>query len=281
MLATDTRDRLLARIGLTDAPPADAAGLRPVPPAFVSSLPFEAPPGQLGESGPLDPDALVQRVLVGGRGGYCFEVQTVLQTLLESLGFAVERREGLVAGRDAHAAGEPTNHLALVVDTPDAGRFIAESGWGEGPLDPLPLAEGAVTVGAFTYGIERDGDGWWVTQHEFGSTPGFRFADASAELADFAPHHERLSTSPESAFVQTLVVQQPFDDRIVTLRARTLFVDGPAGRERRVLDDERAFADALRDEFGIEPDALGPQRLDRLWSQACDQHAAHQALAPD
>jgi N-hydroxyarylamine O-acetyltransferase len=281
MLDDATRSRLLRRIGLAEAPPADAAGLHTVHRAFVSRVPYEALAVQLGECAPLDPDALVGRVLVGGRGGYCFEVQTVLQTLLESLGFVVERREGLVAARDARAAGEPTNHLALVVQTPDAGPFIAEAGWGEGPLDPLPLREGPMTVGAFTYRLERDGDGWWVTQHEFGSTPGFRFADAPATLADFAPHHERLSTSPESPFVQTLVVQRPFDDRIVTLRARTLFVDGPAGRVRHVLEDPQAFAAALRSEFGIDPDALGSERLHRLWAQAVEQHEAHQALVPD
>ena len=280
MLDAATQDRLLRRIGLTEPPPADAAGLAVVQRAFVSRVPFEALAVQLGESAPLDPSALVERVLEGGRGGYCFEANTVFQLLLESLGFTVERREGIVGGREAYRAGTPTNHLALVVETPDAGPFIVESGLGEGPLEPLPLAEGPVTVGPFTYRIERDGDGWWVGQHEFGSTPGFRFADAPATLADFAPHHERLSTSPESGFVQTLIVQQPFDDRIVTLRARTYFVDGPGGRERRVLDDADAFADVLREPFGIDPDVLGAERMGRLWAQAVAQHEVHRAASP-
>jgi N-hydroxyarylamine O-acetyltransferase len=278
MLDAATRDRLLRRIGLDAAPSADAAGLRPVPRAFLARVPYEDLAVQLGEAQPLDPGQLVERVLHGGRGGYCFEANTVLQTLLEALGFPVERRQGIVGARDAHVRGEPTNHLALVVDTPDAGPFIAEAGWGEGPLDPLPLAEGPVSVGAFTYTIERDGDGWWVGQHELGSSPGFRFADAPATLADFQPHHERLSTSADSSFVQTLVVQQPGDDRIVTLRARTLFVDGPGRRERKILDDVAAFTAVLRDRFGIDPEALGPQRVGRLWAQAMEQHAAHQAL---
>jgi len=278
MLDAATRDRLLRRIGVTDAPVADAAGLRAVHRAFVSRVPYEDLAVQLGESAPLNPRGLVERVLHGGRGGYCFEANTVLQTLLEALGFAVERRQGIVGQRDAHAAGALTNHLALVVHTSDAGPFIAESGWGEGPLDPLPLAEGPITAGEFTFGIERDSDGWWVTQHEFGSSAGFWFADAPATLADFQPHHERFSTSPDSSFVQTLVVQQPFDDHIVTLRARTLFIDGPGRRERRVLNDPRAFATVLRDTFGIDPKALGPERLHRLWAKIEDQHEAHRAL---
>ena len=279
MLDDITRDRLLERIGLTDMPAPDSAGLRVVHRAFVSHVPYEALAVQLGESEPLDPHALVTRVLSGGRGGYCFEANTVLLSLLEALGFAVERRQGVVGPREAHAAGAPTNHLALVVHTPDAGPFIAEAGWGEGPLDPLPLVEGSVRVGLFTFAIERLSDGWWVQQHEFGTSAGFRFADAPATLADFAPHHERLSTSPESSFVQTLIVQKPCDDRIVSLRARTFFCDGPGRRDRQLVRSSEAFASVLRHAFGIDPDVLGPERLRRLWTRTADQHDAHQAPA--
>ncbi len=277
MLDDITRDRLLQRIGLTGRPAPDATGLRAVHRAFVSHVPYEDLAVQLGESEPLDPLALVKRVLRGGRGGYCFEANTVLQSLLEALGFAVERRQGIVGARDAHDAGAPTNHLALLVDTPDAGLFIAEAGWGEGPLDPMPLREGSVRAGPFTFQIERLSDGWWVGQHEFGSSAGFWFADASATLADFQPHHERLSTSPDSSFVQTLIVQQPHDDRIVTLRARTLSSDGPGRRDRQVVRSSQAFASVLGHVFGIDPEVLGPERLRRLWAKAADQHEAHRA----
>lgn len=163
---------------------------------------------------------------------------------------------------------------ALVVHTPDAGPFIAEAGLGEGPLDPLPLVPGTVTADAFEFRIERAGDGWWVAQHPFGSIPGFRFSDSLATLADFQPHHERLSTSADSSFVHTLVAQRPFEDHIVTLRARTVFADGPHRRERYVLRDARAFAAALRARFGIDPADLGRDRLGRLWAKAAAQHDA-------
>jgi N-hydroxyarylamine O-acetyltransferase len=276
----DTRDRLLERIGLDGAPAADVDGLRDVQRAFVSHVPFEDLAAQLGEAAPLDPDLLVARVLEGGRGGYCFEVNTVLLTLLEALGFEVERRQGIVGPRFLHGAGEPTNHLALVVRTSDGAQFIVEGGWGEGPLEPLPLAEGTHASGTFAFEVEREGEGWWVAQHEHGSSPGYRFGDAPATLADFAPYHEHQSTSPDSRFVQTLLVQQPFDDRIVALRAHTLSVDGPDVRERQVLESQDALAGALQERFGIDPDALGPERLGRLWARAEQQHAAHLRARP-
>ncbi len=93
----------------------------------------------------------------------------------------------------------------------------------------------------------------------------------------FQPHHHRLCTDPESSFVQTLVVQRALTDRIVTLRSRTLSVDGPRRRERRILADAAAFAATLRDTFALDPDAPGPQRIPRLWAQAERQHEQHVA----
>jgi hypothetical protein len=74
--------------------------------------------------------------------------------------------------------------------------------------------------------------------------------------------------------VQTLVVQRPCDDRIVTLRSRTLSVDGPGMRERDVLPDAAAWATALHDEFGVDPAVLGEERMARLWGLASSQHEA-------
>jgi hypothetical protein len=80
--------------------------------------------------------------------------------------------------------------------------------------------------------------------------------------------------------VQTLVVQRPFDDRIVTLRARTLFVDGPGRHERSVIPDRPDFERALRDQFGIKSGDLGEERAGRLWANATGQHRAQSPGSP-
>src|SRR5690242_14832956 len=147
MLDDVTRDRLLRRIGLESMPLADAAGLAVVHRAYVSRVPFESLSVQLGESKPLAPPSLVERVLTDGRGGYCFEVNTVLLELLETLGFTVERRLAIVGERSDWGDGAPPNHMALVATTPAGEEFVVEGGWGEGPLDPVPLREGPVPMG--------------------------------------------------------------------------------------------------------------------------------------
>ena len=51
-------------------------------------MPYEDIAVQLGEStGALDERGLAARVLADGRGGYCFELNTVLAALLRGCGF--------------------------------------------------------------------------------------------------------------------------------------------------------------------------------------------------
>src|SRR4051812_10311176 len=165
-------------------------------------------------------------MLSDGRGGYCFELNTLLAALLRAAGFVVTHHQAVVGGEG------PTNHMALVVHL-DGERWLADAGLGEGFLEPLPLREGRYEQGPLSYTLAREpGGSWWMGQHEWGSVSGFRMAEEESPVSAFDPHHRRLATDPRSSFVQTLVVQQPRADRIVTLRSRTLSEVGPAVREK-------------------------------------------------
>ncbi len=260
-------DLLLARIGLPDRPPATRDGLRAVHRAYVGRMPYETLTIHLGEHVPIDLDHLQERVLEGGRGGYCFELNGLLAWLLEELGFEVERRRARVAAR---GAGGPTNHLALVVRVPgENGAWLADAGLGEGWTDPLPLEQG--THGSLGWRLEREPGAWWVEQHAWGSFPGITIDDGVVGLEAFAEHHVRLQTDPESPFLGALVVQRASADRVVTLRARTLTARGPEVEESRILADRAEFERTLLAEFGI---AVDEERGERLWRRVSAQHEA-------
>jgi N-hydroxyarylamine O-acetyltransferase len=254
-------DALLARIGLDGSPEADEEGLRVLHRAYLEHIPYEDLAVQLGETGPLDERELAARVLANGRGGYCFELNTLLAALLRLVGFSVTHHQAVVGGEG------PTNHMVLLVHLDEV--WIADAGLGEGFMEPLPLREGTFERGPFTYTLTREPEGtWWMGQHQWSSFSGFRMQAVESSVADFEPHHRRLALDPESSFVRTLVVQSPRDDRIVTLRARTLSEIGPAVDTKRVLSREE-FESVLRDVFGI---VVGGSRLERLWQRAAEQH---------
>jgi N-hydroxyarylamine O-acetyltransferase len=262
-------DALLQRIGLVAMPEPTVDGLRALHRAYLAAVPYEDIAVQLGETAPLDEAALIARLCADGRGGYCFELNTVLAALLRACGFVVTHHQAVVGGEG------PTNHMALLVHV-DGERWLADAGLGEGFVEPLPFREGSTTLGPFTYTMTREDAGtWWVGMHEWTSFRGFRMTEDESALADFDPHHERLATDPESGFVKTFVVQSPQPDRIVTVRSRTLSAVGPDTDAKRVLEREE-FAGALREEFGL---VVGGERLERLWTLAVAQHEAFLARA--
>ena len=256
-------DAVLERIGLRTLPDPDLDGLFALHRAYLETVPYEDLAVQLGETGPLDFGMLASR-LVSGRGGYCFELNTILAGLLRACGFQVTQHQAVVGGEG------PVNHMALLVEL-DGETWLADAGLGEGFLDPLPFREGAHEVGPFSWTLADEGESWWLTHHEWGTFSGFRMALAPATVADFEEHHRRLSTSPDSSFVKTLVLQKPAADRITTLRSRTLTSIGPAVDTKHVVADVDEFTATLLDVFGV---SIAGERRDRLWAQALVQHEA-------
>ena len=116
--------------------------------AYLEPVPYEDVAVQLGETGRLD-ERRSPPACWHGRGGYCFELNTVLAALLRSVGFEVTHHQAVVGGEG------PTNHMVLLVLL-DGQTWIADAGLGEGFLDPLPLRAGSYTIGPFTYSLTRE-----------------------------------------------------------------------------------------------------------------------------
>ena len=89
-------------------PAADVDGLFTLHRAYLETVPYEDLAVQLGETGPLDFPLLASRVS-SGRGGYCFELNTVLAGLLRACGFEVTHHQAVVGGEGL------TNHMVLLV----------------------------------------------------------------------------------------------------------------------------------------------------------------------
>ena len=182
-----------------------------------------------------------------GRGGYCFELNTVLAALLRACGFVVTHHQAVVGGEG------PTNHMVLLVRL-DGERWLADAGLGEGFLEPLPFREGATTIGPFAYTLTReDGGTWWMGQHEWGSFSGFRMAEEASSVADFEAHHRRLATDPESSLrARRSWSRSPRptgSSRCARARCRRSARRSTRSAWSRTATSSRAV---LRDEFGID-----------------------------
>ena len=232
-------DAYLARIGV-----ADDAPLAAIHRAHLAAIPFENLDVQLGVGVSVDLPDVQAKLVDAGRGGYCYEHGILLGAALERLGHSVERRLARIG--DPAVLARPRSHLVLVVD----GRWLADTGFGSGLLEPVPLVDGFVShQGAWTFRTVRLADGSWQLHELHGGAwqthytiPPETTYLADVEVANFATSHR-----PTSRFVLQVVVIRKDEDRVRSLIGRRFGVETPTGKveDRTIGDDE--LGDVLRD----------------------------------
>ena len=239
--------------------------------AHVARVPYENLLIQLGCPADLDPATTVARILRGG-GGYCFELNGALGTLLAALGFEVSRHEGRCWPDDPDPTA-PVNHLVLTVRCDDGSHWLVEAGMSDAVVAPLPLIEGEHRQGPFDYRLERVGpDGWRFRHDPAGSFSGMDFALADAEPGVFDRSHARLSRSDESPFVRALSVAWRDLNGADVLRGRVLWRWDASGRRCRTLDDAESWFRVLRERFGLPVDDLSDAEQAGLWRRVTAAH---------
>lgn len=129
-----------ARLGLDRWPALTAAGLAELVSAQGRAIAFENL--DVLADLPVDAslDAVIDKVLGRGRGGYCFELNGLLGAALQAAGFSAQRRLARVSFR--RPAPGPRTHLLWLVDI-DGETWLADAGFGgPGMLAPLRCAPG-------------------------------------------------------------------------------------------------------------------------------------------
>ena len=137
-------------------------------------------------------------------------------TVLLDLGFAVERRHGHVWTTPEHRDETDLTHLVLLVtglptDANPGGRWWADVGLGEGPIDPVPLVAGASPTArsaSRSPTCQRRPDGWSFANDPTGSFAGLEVRRLPAGAREVDAAHAALSTPPDGAFTRVLVVQR-------------------------------------------------------------------------
>ena len=231
-------DAYLARIGASAAPPSRAA-LDALHEAHDRSFTFDNIDVLLDRHPGVRLDAVQEKFVGRGRGGYCFEHMVLFSAALERLGYDVERRLGRVG--DPSAA--PRTHCVVVVSV-DGDRLLADPGFGMSLLRPIPLLDEAeddfggwryrlrsVPVGGGRgWALERWRDEHWELMHTHDELP--------VQPVDLAVGHHFTSTYPTIHFRQMLMLTRHVDDRHVAVTHETVTVRRPgAATEHRELSD--------------------------------------------
>lgn len=222
----------LRRIGYSGPLEPEFATLAALQRAHLFRIPFENLDIHLGCEIVLDEARFFEKVVRRRRGGFCYELNGLFAALLRNLGFAVSLLSAGVA-HESGGFGPEYDHLALLVD----GRWIADVGFGEFYLDPLPLAA-----------IPADG-GFHVVSR--GGQPQYRFTTEPRTLEEFAERCRFHQTSPESSFTRRRVCTLARPEGRITLSENRLIVTDGENRRERTLSGEDEIRRVLWEEFGI------------------------------
>ena len=245
----------LQRLGF-DAPPAPTLEtLRQLQLRHTGAFPFENLTTLSGEPVLIDLPSIEQKVLHGGRGGYCYELNNLFLALLQSLGFDARAISGrVVMGQPEGAWTARTHRLSLVII--DDVRYITDVGFGGMvPTAPLLLDTRAEQLTPHEpYRIDLHVDGFTLRANVSGEWRAMYIFDLQRqEDIDFAVGNWYVSTHPESSFVKQLMVARTGEGWRRTLNNGSFAIHRIGyDSERQQVADVQSLIELLHREFGIQ-----------------------------
>lgn len=221
----------------------------------ISQFSFNSLSVVLGQELPLDIPSLFEKIVVKGRGGYCFEHNKLIYSQLEALGFDVR----LVLARVTYNrdVDTPRTHRITLV-TLDNQQFVVDGGFGHlGARQPVSLDLGVeqrqgdecfrVTrdaQGLYQYQVYKDGD--FFTLYTFDLN---HYTEADCLVGHFYSHRH-----PDAAFVNNLVVCRKHGNSIHSLRNSEFHCVEDGVTSITQLIDAQALHEKLTQTFELDID---------------------------
>lgn len=249
----------LQRLGFDSAPPATLETLRQLQLRHTGVFPFENLATITGAPVLIDLLSIEEKVLLDGRGGYCYELNHLFFALLLELGFDARAISGRVVMNQPEGSWTARTHRLSLV-TIDGERYITDVGFGGMvPTAPLLLdSEAEQATPHEPYRIERQVDGYMLRANVAGEwRPMYLFDLQRQEDIDYTVGNWYVSTHPQSPFTQRLMVARTGDGWRRTLNNGSFAIHRMnAQSERRELTEVDELIDVLQREFGLDVDDL-------------------------
>ena len=249
------QDAWLKRIGHEGPRAPTLITLRALVAAHSRAIAYESIDVLLDRPPTLDLASLQTKMIIGWRGGYCFEQNMLFRAGLRSLGYEVTSLQArVVRGLDIDAP-RPMLHMVLRIDLPE-GPFLADVGFGNlaptAALRMTPLAEQDtpheltrfLPMGEELTLQSKLGEKW---EHIYRVVLLPRF-DAEYEICNWF-----TSTHPQSPYLNNLIAARPGPNgtRLTLFNSRFNVRHKSGQVERRTLETESDYRSVLANEFGL------------------------------
>jgi arylamine N-acetyltransferase len=134
--------------------------------ATFTFIPFENLDIHQGKKIVLEENRIYEKIVINGRGGFCFELNGLFCWLLRSLGFSVSMVSSQVY-RSAEDMFTPQfDHMVLLVNLEKA--YLVDVGFGDTFRNPIALPDGIVEDISGTYRVQPFGSAPDKLRNHFG-----------------------------------------------------------------------------------------------------------------
>ncbi|GAA2995970.1 arylamine N-acetyltransferase family protein [Streptomyces fulvorobeus] len=252
-------DAYLTRIGWSGERRPTLEVLRSVHRAHLLGIPFENLDPVLGSAPSLALEDLEAKLVRGGRGGYCYEHNTLLAAVLSRLGFRVTLLTARVVLGAAPGDVRPRTHMMMEVEVAgEPAPYLADVGFGStgALIEPIALVADAELrdtprhhrlvhtphVGPLeTWELQAEKSGVWEPQYAFTREP--------FEAPDYEVINWYIATSPRSPFSRAVYAQRTTARGHLALSGLNLVETAADGtvEERRLADSAEVLRVLARD----------------------------------
>jgi len=245
----------LHRVGLSTMPEVNESGLFELVRAQSLAIAFENLDVLAGQQISVDRKSIVDKILIHGRGGYCYELNGLMALALATAGFNVSSILSRVTYRRPEAG--PLTHQLLQVNLGSDVWLVDVGFGGPGLIEPVRRDERGEfeQAGArFRLFEEQDGD-LHLQRYIDGAWSGlYRISSVAARHGDIEMANHFICTYPYSPFRNRFMCVQPLADGYWSFDGCDLVrVDGEHRvAERIVLHSASDLLHVMRHTFKIE-----------------------------
>lgn len=199
----------------------------------------------------LKPANVYDKVVNRRRGGFCYEVNSLFNELLKSIGFKTRIISGKVV-TDLGAPGPEYDHMAIIIKLDK--EYIADVGFGDLFVEPLEIRSGVQFDGRKYFKIEEEGDELCIRMSDdnqnFDRKYTFTMTETPLHLFE-APCHDK-QINPDSHFVRNTICTVLTGSGRITVYNDKFTETMKYQKMQRSIQDDDDLRTILRTRFGIE-----------------------------
>jgi len=172
----------------------------------------------------LDIDKIYHKVVVNKRGGFCYELNGLFQSLLNMIGFDSKIISARVYDNKKEKFGEEYDHLAIIVKL-NQNEYLIDVGFGEFAFHPLKLKTNEIqTDPRGNFIIEKyKGNYYKISKEDNGEKSiEYIFTEKERAIREFREMCHFHQTSPNSHFTQKKLISKPTESGRITLSGNSL-----------------------------------------------------------